>query len=166
MTGGKTDFSDCTATINFEQGIGTFQTLSLIADGGQGSGAGHVDLPRYQLDLTGEFTLTDIPKLPPFKMRLYGMLDNPNKSFDISVLEKYFIDSVFSLKGFSTDSLKNAGDFIGGLVGSKGAKNSKGKASPQQTPEKTNGNSNSDSSIADIVKKPTEAIGNVFKGLF
>ena len=91
MSKGQTPFSSFKGEIAFNQGIGTIQSMNLVAQGGKGHATGQIDLPRYVLNIHSEFHLTDHPKIPPFHMHLSGPIDNPSRKLDTANLQKYMI---------------------------------------------------------------------------
>lgn len=94
MAGGSTPFKAYNAVVQFQKGVGKIDRMTLSAKGGEGSASGVIDLPKYHLDIWGQFRLTEHPKFPPFKMHLYGPIDHPQRGFDISSLQKYLLDNV------------------------------------------------------------------------
>ena len=114
MDEGQTSFKQCAGDLEFHKGMGTFKRLILDADGAQASGTGKINLPAYQLDVGGQIQLTDLPSLPPFKVRLFGPLDNPAKSIDTNGLTEYMVKNIFkTLSG--ANLLKSAGDMISNI---------------------------------------------------
>lgn len=176
MTQGKTKFMDCRGKILFNKGIGTVQELHLDAEGGKASGRGQVNLPLYHIDVVGEFQLTELSDLPPFKMRVYGPLDNPAKTLDTSNLQQYMIENVFSTLtgGGSLNSLKDPRRLMKSLLGVEN-NNGKGKATqpsptPQasqapQTPQSGTNTQDPASTIGKITKEPAKVIQNLLKGM-
>lgn len=146
MAGGSTSFKTYNAVINFQNGIGKIDQMTLSAQGGEGTASGAIDLPNYALDLLGQFRLTDHPKFPPFKMRLYGPLDNPKRDFDTSSLQRYMLDNVLQgvvskvLSGKTEKPADLVGSLLGGLAGGQQSEAPAPAEEPQNpaapTPEK------------------------------
>ncbi len=139
MAGGSTPFKTYNAVINFQNGIGKIDQMTLSAQGGEGTANGTIDLPNYALDILGQFRLIDHPKFPPFKMRLSGPLDNPKRDFDTSNLQQYMLDNV--LKGVVSKVLsgktEKPADLVGSLLGGiVGGQKEEAPATPPQEPQK------------------------------
>lgn len=140
MAKGQTTFKSFDGDIVFKNGIGTIQSMQLVADGGAGQATGTINLPVYLLNIATEFRLTDHPELPPFKMYLTGPLDNPQRNLETQALQNYLIQNVF--KGVIDQLSKGKGkigDVIGSILGGQDqgpqpAQPDQGKAS--QKPEK------------------------------
>jgi uncharacterized protein involved in outer membrane biogenesis len=150
MGQGQTRFSSFKGDIIFKRGIGTIQSMNLIAPDGQGHATGQIDLPRYLLNIQADFHLTQHPHLPPFHLKLSGPLDNPSRKLDTNALQKYMMENVFKgvIEKLGKDKL-NAGDVLGSLLG--GGKASNRDEKPAQ-PQKEN--------------KPEQIVKDIFKGIF
>lgn len=96
MGQGQTPFSSFNGNIVFKDGIGTIQSMNLVAPDGQGHASGQIDLPRYLLNIQAQFRLINYPKIPPFHMQLSGPINNPSRKLDTSALQKYMMEAVFS----------------------------------------------------------------------
>jgi uncharacterized protein involved in outer membrane biogenesis len=131
MAKGKTTFKSFDGDILFKNGIGTIQSMQLIANGGAGQAAGTINLPSYLLNIATEFRLTDHPQLPPFKMYLTGPLDNPHRNLETQALQNYLIQNVF--KGVVDQLTKGkgkVGDVLGAILGQD-----QGTGTPQTAPQ-------------------------------
>ncbi|MBM3469113.1 MAG: AsmA family protein [Alphaproteobacteria bacterium] len=153
MGKGQTSFSSFNGNITFKEGVGVINSMNLIAQGGQGNARGSINLPAYSLDIHAEFRLTELPKLPPFHMRLYGPLDNPSRSLDTSALQTYMMENVFKsvVERLGKGKL-NPGDILGSVVG---------PLAPQ-TPSVPS----QDKGQGQKADKPEQIVKNIFKGLF
>lgn len=93
--GGKTgrDVADLRGNFRVDKGIASFNDLTLASAIGTGSAKGVVDLPNWQLNVSGDLKLTDNlvlqlitkqsgPRLIPF--RVSGLMDKPNVKLDTS----------------------------------------------------------------------------------
>lgn len=155
MQKGHTSFSSFKGDIAFTKGIGTIQSMNLVADGGQGSATGHIDLPAYTLGVRTEFHLTDHPKLPAFRMHLTGPLDNPARHLDTLAIEKYMMENVFkNIIGKIGKGNLNAGDVIGSLLGKDKPANKDGQPSSPQQPK------------SDAPHSPEKIVKGILKGIF
>jgi uncharacterized protein involved in outer membrane biogenesis len=149
MGKGQTPFTSFKGDIIFKNGVGTIQSMNLLATDGEGHASGQIDMPRYYLDIHADFRLTQHPKLPTFGMQLVGPIDNPSRKLDTASLEKYMIENVF--KGLIEKLGKgkmNAGDLVGSILGGD-------KAPSQQQP-----NNNQQKT------KPEQIVKDIFKGIF
>jgi uncharacterized protein involved in outer membrane biogenesis len=156
MGKGQTPFSSFKGDILFKDGVGKIQSMNLMAQGGQGQATGHIDLPRYNLDVHAQFRLTEHPNLPPFHMHLAGPIDNPSRNLDTSALQKYMMENVFKnvIEKLGKGKFKPA-DMLGSILGG-GRAPSPDSAPPQQP-------SNNDRRIPE---KPEQIVKDIFKGLF
>ncbi len=147
MAKGQTTFKSFDGDILFKNGVGTIQSMQLIADGGTGQATGSINLPNYLLNIASEFRLTDHPKLPPFKMYLTGPLDNPRRDLETQALQNYLIQNVFKgvVDQLSKGKVK-VGDILGGIIGQDQGTNPPppGQDQPSQKPEKV---------VKDLLKK-------------
>ena len=91
MGGGKTDFSRLDGTFRITKGVVRTDDLTLIAAAGRGDAKGYVDLPRWNMDVTSEFRLTEHPKAPPFAMRVQGPPDKPRRKFQFKKMQAYLL---------------------------------------------------------------------------
>lgn len=149
MAKGKTMFQQFEGDILFKNGIGTLQTMQLIADGGTGQATGTINLPDYLLNVASEFRLTDHPQLPPFKMYLTGPLDTPQRNLETQALQNYLLQNVF--KGVVDQLSKgkgNIGDVLGSILGQD-----QGADTPSSDPAKK-------------PQKPEKVIKDLLKNLF
>lgn len=155
MGQGQTRFSSFKGDIAFNKGIGTIQSMNLIASDGQGHATGQIDLPRYLLNIQAEFHLTQHPNLPPFHMKLAGPLDNPSRKLDTDGLQKHMMENVFKglIEKLGKDKL-NAGDVLGSLLGGGKATTKDEKPTSQQSKQAPREN------------KPEQIVKDIFKGIF
>jgi hypothetical protein len=63
----------------------------LVAQAGEGTAAGFADLPRWTMDFTARFRLTEHPNAPPFGMVARGPIDNPQRIFKVEQLQNYLL---------------------------------------------------------------------------
>ena len=175
MNDGQTNFTRCVGSLAFHKGMGTFQELILDADGGKASGNGKINLPAYQLDVGGQIQLTDLPGLPPFKIRLYGPFDNPAKSIDTNGLMEYMMKNIFkTLTG--ANLLKSAGDIISNIFNgdapqtdsqqNESSSSKKSKAKATQAPNSGQPNTDNVKSKDDNNKNIGATLTGALKGLF
>lgn len=148
MSKGQTMFSSFKGDIAFHEGVGKIQSMTLVAQGGEGQASGNIDLPRYLLDIHSEFRLIDHPKFPPFHLHLTGPLDNPSRKLDISAAQKYMIENVFKgvIDKISKGKLNPEG-MLGSLLGKRQPSHAQG-----QEPNSPN--------------KPEQVVKDIFKGIF
>ncbi|MDF3034481.1 MAG: hypothetical protein K0R76_1435 [Alphaproteobacteria bacterium] len=158
MGKGQTPFSSFKGDLLFKDGVGTIQSMNLMAQGGEGQASGQIDLPRYLLDIHAEFRLTEHPRIPPFHMRLSGSIDNPSRKLDTGALQKYMMENVFKgvIDKLGKGQFKPA-DLLGSILGgSKGDdKAAAQEGQPQQQPDKGR-----------PLDKPEQIVKDIFKGIF
>jgi hypothetical protein len=95
MGKGQTPFTSFKGDIAFKDGVGTIQSMNLLAPDGEGHASGQIDLLRYYLNIQAEFRLTQHPNFPTFHMQLVGPIDNPSRKLDTTALQKYMMENVF-----------------------------------------------------------------------
>jgi uncharacterized protein involved in outer membrane biogenesis len=151
MGKGQTHFSSFKADLAFTEGVGKIQSMSLVAQGGQGQASGQIDLPHYTVNIHSEFRLTDHPKLPAFHMHLSGPIDNPSRQLDTTALQKHLIENVFKgvIDKLGKGNFKPA-DMLGSILGGG---NGEQAAPPQQDKGR-------------VIDKPEKIVKDIFKGLF
>jgi uncharacterized protein involved in outer membrane biogenesis len=132
--GGKTAFSQMSASFRANNGVVTSNDIKLIADGGQGSGTMAADLPQWSQDARLSFKLSGIANGPSLGLRLQGPLDAPRKFIDIDDLQRWAVEKglMKGLKGKGLDGLLG-----GGSSSQQPAQQGSGTPSDQQPPEKT-----------------------------
>ncbi|CAA6603529.1 exported hypothetical protein [Rhodospirillaceae bacterium LM-1] len=146
--GGKTAFSQMSASFKANNGIVTSNDIKLVADGGTGSGTMQADLPQWTQDAKLAFKLTGSANGPSLGVRLQGPLDAPRKFVDIDDLQRWAVEKGL-MKGLKAKGLD-------GLLGG-------GTAAQPQAPS-----SATDSPPADQPapkEKPSKILKNILKGL-
>ena len=91
MGGGSTRFSSLDGTFRIDKGVLRSDDLRMVAEAGEARAKGSADLPRWTMDFTGEFRLTEHPKAPPFGVRWRGPLDNPKPTLKLEKLQAYLL---------------------------------------------------------------------------
>ena len=91
MGGGATRFSTVDGSFRIAKGVLRTDDLRLVAKAGEGRATGFADLPRWKMDFTAKFRLTEHPEAPPFGMRAYGPLDDPKRVFKFNKLQSYLL---------------------------------------------------------------------------
>ncbi len=91
MSGGQTKFSKLAGTFTIDKGVVRADDVDLQAEAGAGKITGTIDLPAWMIDMRGDFTLTDHPKVPGFGMRVAGPLDSPERKLETKDLEAYLV---------------------------------------------------------------------------
>ena len=119
MGGGQTKFSSLKGTFGIAKGTMTTNDLQLVADAGAGSARGFVDLPRWNMDMTADFRLTEHASAPSFRVRAVGPPDNPRRLFGFQALQSWVLQ-------------QGVGSWIKNLV--PGANNGDGSQQQQQQP--------------------------------
>jgi hypothetical protein len=131
-----------------------------VADGATLTGAGVIDLLRYVMDLSLTATLTDHARFPPFQITLKGPLNDPKKSYDVSALQGYLIENIFTtiLKSPTKISPKA---LLQGLIPGTGDEG----ASPTPSDQNQDQKKNQESPAEELIEKPAKALGGLLKGL-
>ncbi|MFA6018930.1 MAG: AsmA family protein [Rhodospirillales bacterium] len=128
--GGKTAFSQMSASFKAVNGVVTSNDIKLAADGGTGSGTMQADLPQWTQDARLSFKLTGIGNGPALGMRLQGPLDAPRKFIELDDLQRWAVE-----KGL-TKGLKGKG--LDGILGGGSSQPTPATpADPSAPPEKT-----------------------------
>ena len=89
QSGGSTRFSALNLTAKIAQGVVRSTDLHLVADGGDLTGSGSVDLPTWTIDGRAQLALAVRTDLPPLAMTFSGPLDHPEKRIDVKSLAGY-----------------------------------------------------------------------------
>lgn len=154
LSEGTTHFSQAKVALAFHNGVGRIGKLILVADAAEATGGGTIDLPRYFMDVTTTLRLTQHADFPPFTVTLSGPLNAPQRSYDVSQIQAYMLQNVFS-KLLSGTKVGKIGEVITGVIGGGGAGSQRGdsKDAPQ------------DNGLEDLAKEPAKAIGGLLKGL-
>ncbi|MFZ0695288.1 MAG: AsmA-like C-terminal region-containing protein, partial [Alphaproteobacteria bacterium] len=91
MSGGQTKFSKLAGTFTIDKGVVRTNDVALQAEAEAGKITGTIDLPAWTIDMRGDFTLTDHPKVPGFGMHVSGPLDSPERKLETKDLEAYLV---------------------------------------------------------------------------
>lgn len=91
MGGGQTKFSSLAGTFTIDKGVLRTDDVTLTAQAGKGDAKGYADLPRWNMDFTADFSLTEHPQAPPFSMTARGPIDNPQRIFHLEKLQAYLL---------------------------------------------------------------------------
>lgn len=91
MGGGETGFSALDGNFSIDQGRLVSDDLKLVAKAGEGRATGFADLPRWRMDFTTRFYLTEHPKAPPFGMQAVGPLDAPRRILKFEKLQAFLL---------------------------------------------------------------------------
>ncbi len=118
--GGETAYSQLSGTFAMQDGVLNADDMQLVADGGNGTVQGLVNLPRWTLDLGAMFQLPDHPEAPPIGVQLTGPINQPNRDVKTAEMEQYLVargvGSVLRNLGEDED-LGGAGALIEELIG-------------------------------------------------
>lgn len=79
FSGGTTRLHSLDGTIQVRNGLAETRDTRLVADRGEGTVLGQIDLPGWRMDMTAMFRLTDHPKAPPVGVHLTGPVDAPRQ---------------------------------------------------------------------------------------
>ncbi len=94
MSGGQTRYTRLGGNFTVENGVARSDDIAAEMEAGAGAGRAVIDLPRWHMDMTGSFRLTEHPKAPPIGLTLRGPLDNPQRDIKSRDLENYIAQRV------------------------------------------------------------------------
>lgn len=94
MNGGQTAYSRLGGDFNIQNGVARSENLQATMQAGAGSGRATIDLPRWLIDMTAAFRLSEHPKAPPVGLELRGQLDNPQREIKSRDLENFVAQRV------------------------------------------------------------------------
>jgi uncharacterized protein involved in outer membrane biogenesis len=94
MNGGETAYSRLGGTFNVQNGVARSEDLSATLQAGAGSGRAVIDLPRWLVDMTASFRLTEHAKAPPIGLVLRGPLDAPQRDVKSKDMENFVAQRV------------------------------------------------------------------------
>ncbi|NRB10316.1 MAG: AsmA family protein [Rickettsiaceae bacterium] len=106
FAGGNTKYQKLIGVMKFSNGISSNSRFKLKSDVVEMDANGTIDLPGYQLNILAEIN-SSIKDVPTFKVKLYGPLNNPQRKFDFSELQKYIAKNF--TKDIKDKVLKNIG---------------------------------------------------------
>ncbi len=121
--GGHTSFETIEGNFVINNGVITGQPIELISDAGTGIIRSNVHLPRYVLDIDGQFSLASPANAPPLAAKMRGPLDRPTYQFVTKGIEEYLlkrgVDSLLDqfLPGFSGQPKSQSEPVKGGATG-------------------------------------------------
>ena len=118
FSGGETAFQNLTGKLLFQKGIADLQDCRLIAQKANATATGKINLPDYYADITTKIDVA-IPKIPAFKVIIYGNLDNPSHKLDTKALKKHLMQNLaINIIGNLTNVKDKPEDFIKDIFGS------------------------------------------------
>jgi len=91
MQGGQSRFSTLKATFKIDKGVVRTNDVLLLADAAAGRATGFANLPNWHMDFESQFRLIEHPKVPAFKLRAVGAIDNPRRFFDFKELQSFLL---------------------------------------------------------------------------
>ena len=91
MGGGSTKFSRLDGTFQIKNGVARTTDTKMIADAGEGTAVGTIDLPKWLINMDTKFRLSEHDKAPAFGMRLRGQLDEPRRIFQFKELQAFLL---------------------------------------------------------------------------
>ncbi len=94
MSGGQTRYARLGGNFTIENGVARSDDIAAEMEAGAGAGRAVIDLPRWHMDMTGTFRLTEHPKAPPIGLVLRGPLDNPQRDIKSRDLENFIAQRV------------------------------------------------------------------------
>ena len=89
LSAGATPFAALNAPFTVDAGIVRTEALRFAAPAGLAQGHGTLDLPRWQIDVTTDLTLADLPDAPPIIVRWVGPVDAPSRQLQTQALAAY-----------------------------------------------------------------------------
>ena len=119
MGGGVTQFQSVGGAFNINRGIVVADDIRAQLDAAEGTAQARIDLPRWNLDLTSLFRLTEHANAPNVGLDLHGPIDAPRRDIKTRELEAYLTQRA------GASILRNAlgknnplSNILGGLTGS------------------------------------------------
>lgn len=91
ISGGSTRYSTFDGTFQIKKGVARTKDIKLVAEAGEGTATGTIDLPRWNMNVNTVFRLTEHAKAPPFEMRLKGPIESPRQIFRFKQLQAYLL---------------------------------------------------------------------------
>ena len=91
MGGGVTQFQSVSGPFTINRGVVTASDIRAQLDAAEGSAQAKIDLPRWVLDLTSRFRLTEHANAPNVGLDLRGPIDAPVRDVRTRELESYLI---------------------------------------------------------------------------
>jgi AsmA protein len=155
--GGQTHFESLDGTLSINDGVVRITQMNLLAQGATANATGKINLPAYTLSVDTNVKLSD-SKLPPFGVRFYGSLDNPQHELDAGELQQYLVENVF--KNVIQDVVKGKGKPARLVKDILGIGNQDTTAPNQPDAQKPK-----DANPTEIVKEPAKALDTIIKGL-
>ena len=135
MAGGVTRFQSVAGTFTVARGVVTTDDMRAQLDAAEGSAQARIDLPRWNLDLTSRFRLTEHANAPNIGLDLQGPIDAPRRDVRTRELEQYLAQRAGASilrKALGKDNpLTN---ILGGSSGSSGSSSSQQPSSSTQIP--------------------------------
>lgn len=95
FSGGQTGYRQITVPLTIKNGIVQTQNVVMDVDAATGSLDAVIDLPRYQLDASSRFALSEHPEAPAIGISFKGPLDNPVRNIRTRELEAFFTKKLF-----------------------------------------------------------------------
>lgn len=89
LQGGETRFARMDGTFTVERGIARTQDTRLIAEPGEATVTGQVDLPARTVDLRLRVAARADEPLPPVSLRVSGPLDRPTRAFEMQEVQEF-----------------------------------------------------------------------------
>ncbi|MGI4850638.1 MAG: AsmA family protein [Janthinobacterium lividum] len=163
---GQTPFSALDGYVDIQQGIAHLKDVKLVAQGGEGSVQGTINLPAYEMNVGAQFILTDLKNIPPFGVQFTGPLDAPVRTIDSTGLEKFMMQNVLSIVNDAMKSGKiKPKDLLNSFLGKSksdapadASNQPSTPAAPSQAPQADN------PPLQDLAKNPEKAIEGLLKG--
>lgn len=90
---GETQFQKLAVDTEITEGIVNITHGTLDAPSSKVAVTGNINLPAYTFDTDNVITV-DIKFMPPFKVRFYGYLNNPQHKLDTKALQQYLVKNL------------------------------------------------------------------------
>ena len=169
MSGGQTNYSRLGGSFRIDNGVAYSTDLRADMEAGEGTGRATIDLPRWVLDMTTSFRLTEHPNAPPVGLVLRGPLDNPQRTIKSREMENYVASRVGK-----TLVRKLLGDKVKGLDVLLPSGGGSGNTGPAPLPQPPGSEPSGSEPPAQPVQqqpqprqlRPEDAVKGLLKGLF
>ncbi|MEM6681483.1 MAG: AsmA family protein [Pseudomonadota bacterium] len=139
LRGGQTNYRIIAFDTVANNGVLTTQNGQIDIDGGaQATLLSTINLPRWQINAKGGFSLRDHPDAPPVGVTITGPLDHANVAYDTKSLKQYIAIRVGSavLNSARSGQGINLKSLLGGGQTQPGTTPSASKEEPEQSEEK------------------------------
>ncbi|WP_341761445.1 AsmA family protein [Candidatus Tisiphia endosymbiont of Thecophora atra] len=113
---GETKFQKLAVDTEITEGIVNITHGTLDAPSSKVAVTGNINLPAYTFD-TNSIITVDIKLMPPFKVRFYGYLNNPQHKLDTKALQQYLVKNLVNSVVNDVKKGKKPEDILKDIIG-------------------------------------------------